>query len=305
SASRFISETLENGEAIIRYKAGDTVVCNLASINIARVHSNEDINNTIAIAMRVLDNVITLNFYPIKEAELTAMKYRSVGLGFMGLAEHLACNKLAYDTLEAREYVDGLFEKYAFSVLKHSNALAIERGAYSVFKGSAWEKGEFFGRNKDWFANNSKTDLPWQELFASIQKHGVRFAYHMAPAPNTSTAGVTGTTAGVLPIYKKFFVETNVFSPTINVAPNLNASNFWYYKEYINMDMKDVIDMIAVLYKWIDQSISFEWLLNPVKTSPAELYEWYMRAWKANIKTIYYLRSMSAEVADDCISCSG
>jgi len=109
----------------------------------------------------------------------------------------------------------------------------------------------------------------------------MRFAYHLAPAPNTSTSLVVGTTASILPIYKKYFVETNAIAPSVNVAPNLTQENFWYYKEYTNLDMKDVIDMVAVVYKWIDQSISFEWMIDPSKTSPRELYEYYMRAHKA------------------------
>jgi ribonucleoside-diphosphate reductase alpha chain len=134
---------------------------------------------------------------------------------------------------------------------------------------------------------------------------GVRFAYNTAPAPNTSTAGVVGTTAALLPIYKKFFVETNLSAPTVRVAPKLSTENFWYYKEYINMDMNEVIDMMAVLYKWIDQSISFEWMIDPSRVSPAQLYEYYMKSWSGGIKTVYYVRSLSGEVKDDCVSCSG
>ena len=144
----------------------------------------------------------------------------------------------------------------------------------------------------------------WSKLISDIKKDGIRFAYHLAPAPNTSTALVVGTTASILPIYKKYFVETNAIAPSVNVAPNLNEENFWYYKEYVNLDMKDVIDMVSVVYKWIDQSISFEWIINPQKVSPRELYEYYIRAWEKKIKTVYYVRSMSLEVKT-CESCSG
>ena len=82
-------------------------------------------------------------------------------------------------------------------------------------------------------------------------------------------------------IYKKYFVETNAIAPSVNVAPNLNEENFWYYKEYVNMNMNDVIDMISTVYKRIDQSISFEWMINPENTSPRELYEYYMKAHKS------------------------
>jgi ribonucleoside-diphosphate reductase alpha chain len=88
----------------------------------------------IPVAMRLLDNVIDLNFYPIKEAEITAKKYRSVGLGFLGLAEYLAVNQISYDTKEARDVVDVLFEKYSYQTLKTSNELAKQRGVYDIYE---------------------------------------------------------------------------------------------------------------------------------------------------------------------------
>ncbi|MBF0570333.1 MAG: ribonucleoside-diphosphate reductase subunit alpha [Candidatus Omnitrophica bacterium] len=305
SSSVFEGESVEQGKVALRYTPGDTVVCNLASINVAKVNTHEEIERIIPVAMRVLDNVITLNLYPIKEAELTAHKYRSVGLGFMGLAEYLACQKLTYDSPEARNNVDVLFEKYALVTLQASNALAKERGAYPLFKGSDWEKGIIFGRQEGWYEKESHDPNSWQELIADIRKNGLRFAYHLAPAPNTSTSGIVGTTAGLLPVYKKFFMETNAIAPIVTVAPNLSKENFWFYKEYANMEMDDVIEMIAVVYKWIDQSISFEWMINPSRTSPKQLFDYYIKAWKSGIKTVYYVRSMSGDVKDGCVSCSG
>lgn len=304
STSKFIEEVIEDGKIIIKYDPGDTVVCNLASLNVAKVNTDKEINKIIPIAMRILDNVIDLNFYPIKEAELTAKKYRSVWLGFLGLAEHLACSKLNYDSEEARKYVDKLFEKYAYATLKASNEIAKERWTYEIYKWSDWSKWILLWKNEKWFKENSSMSKDWEKLIKDIKKHWVRFAYHLAPAPNTSTALVVGSTASILPIYKKYFVETNKFASTVNVAPKLTPENFWYYKEYVNMNMNDVIDMVSVIYKWIDQSISFEWMINPEKVSPAELYSYYIRTWKADIKTIYYVRSMSLEVKE-CVSCSG
>ncbi|MDD3302128.1 MAG: ribonucleoside-diphosphate reductase subunit alpha [Candidatus Gracilibacteria bacterium] len=304
SVSKFIEEEIEDGKIVIKYEPGDTVVCNLASINVAKVNTDKEIQKIIPIAMKILDNVIDLNFYPIKEAELTAKKYRSVGLGFLGLAEHLAVSHLNYDSEEARNYTDKLFEKYAYATLKASNELAKERGVYPVYEGSDWSKGILLGKDAKWYKENSSISDDWINLIEDIKKYGVRFAYHLAPAPNTSTALVVGTTASVLPIYKKYFVETNKFASTVNVAPNLTPDNFWYYKEYVNLNMKDVIDMMSVIYKWIDQSLSFEWIINPEKVSPAELYSYYIWTWESQIKTIYYVRSMSLEVKE-CVSCSG
>jgi len=304
SPSKFVEETIEDGNIVIKYTPGEAVVCNLASINIAKVYDPATIEKVIPITMKILDNVIELNFYPIKEAELTAKKYRSVWLGFLGLAEYLAVNKIAYDSPEARELVDALMERFAYETFKSSHQIAVQRGKYELFDGSEYSKGILLGKDTAWFKKHSKTDCDWETLIKNIQKDGLRFAYHIAPAPNTSTAGVIGTTAAMLPIYKKYFVETNMVAPSVVVAPNLSEENFWYYKEYVNMNMNDVIDMVSVIYKWVDQSISFEWIINPAKVSPKELYDYYIKAHAQGIKTVYYVRSMSLEVTE-CISCSG
>lgn len=304
SPSKFVEETLEDWVISIKYTPWDSVVCNLASINIAKVNDDTTIEKVIPIVMKILDNVIELNYYPMKESEITAKKYRSVWLWFLWLAEYLAVNKIAYDTPEAREIVDKMMEKFAYETFKASNDIAIERGKYELFEGSEYSKWIVLWKDSKWFSENSKTNCDWETLLKNIKKDWLRFAYHIAPAPNTSTAWVVGTTAAMLPIYKKYFVETNSVAPSVVVAPNLNSENFWYYKEYVNMNMNDVIDMVSVIYKWVDQSISFEWIINPAKVSPRELYEYYIKAHKQGIKTVYYVRSMSLEVSE-CVSCSG
>ncbi|MDQ7022899.1 MAG: hypothetical protein Q9M97_05190 [Candidatus Gracilibacteria bacterium] len=188
SPSKFIEEEIEDGKIVIKYEPGDNVVCNLASINIAKVNEEKDIQEMMPIVARILDNVITLNFYPIKEVELTAKKYRSIGIGFLGLAEYLAVNKLSYDTQEARDETNRLFELYSYHTLSSSNKLAKERGTYEVYKGSEWSKGILLGKDENWFKNNSKMSEKWSRLIADIKKDGMRFAYHLAPAPNTSTS---------------------------------------------------------------------------------------------------------------------
>ena len=305
SATKFIEEVIEDGKIVIRYEPGDLVVCNLASINVATVYEPEMIAEVFPVVMRVLDNVITLNYYPIQEAKRTSLRYRSVGLGYLGLAEYLATHKLAYDSEEARQEVDRLFERYTYHTYLASVDIARERGTYELYPGSEYSKGILLGRKQEWFEQHTPFAEEWKKLFADMKEYGVRFGYHTAPAPNTSTAGVVGTTAALLPIYKKFFIETNLSAPTIRVAPKLSKENFWYYKEYINMNMNDVIDMMAVIYPWIDQSISFEWMIDPSKVSPAQLYSYYMKAWGQGIKTVYYVRSLSAEVKEECVSCSG
>lgn len=305
STTKYIEETLEDGKIVIRYEPGDLVVCNLASINVAAVHEPKVIADVFPVVMRILDNVITLNYYPIKEAERTSTRYRSVGLGYLGLAEYLAVRQLAYDSPEARAEVDRLFERYTYHTYRASIDIAKERGTYELYPGSEYSKGRLLGHDESWFTQNSPFPDEWRQLFGDMKQHGVRFAYNTAPAPNTSTAGMVGTTAALLPIYKRYFVETNLSAPTLRVAPKLSKENFWFYKEYTNMDMIDVIDMIGTIYKWVDQSISFEWMIDPSKVSPAQLYSYYLKAWQDGIKTVYYVRSLSGEVNDDCVSCSG
>lgn len=305
SRTRFIEEKIEDGKIVLTYEPGDLVVCNLASINVAKVHEENVVKKVFPVAMRALDNVITLNYYPIKEAERTSKRYRSVGLGFLGLAEYLATRELKYDSKKARDEVDKLFERYAYHTYRASADIAKERGPYDLFKGSEHSKGVILGKKTAWFEKNTKRGKDWKKLIEDIKKTGVRFGYHTAPAPNTSTAGVVGTTAALLPIYRRYFVETNLSAPTVRVAPQLSLKNFEYYQEYISLNMNDVIDMIATIYPWVDQSISFEWMINPATTTPSMLSSYYFRAWKKGIKTVYYVRSLSADVKNTCESCSG
>ncbi len=309
SETKFIEEVIDNGDkVVISYEPGELVTCVLSSVNIAKVNTDKEIEEIFPTLTRLLDNLITLNRFPVAEADRTSQRYRSIGIGYLGLAEYLATRKLAYDSPEAREKVDALFEKYTYYTYKSSAELAGERGTYPLYKGSEYDKGILLGRTREDFVRDSKVKkLDWNVVFDTMQKNGVRFSYHSAPAPNTSTAGIVGTTAALLPIYKKYFVETNLASPTVRIAPKLSNENFWYYKEYVNMDMNDVIDMISVIYKWIDQSISFEWMIDPERVSPAQLYSYYFKSWKQGIKTVYYVRSLSGEVKEkeECVSCSG
>ena len=305
SASTFISEYTDDETLSLKYKMWDTVVCNLASINVATVNSDLEMQEVIPLSMRILDNVITMNLFPIKESEITSKKYRSVWLGFLWLAEHLAVNKkLMYESPEAIAHVDELFENYAYHVLRASVDLAKERWHYELCPGSDRSKWIIMWKDKKRFEQHAKTKNNWSDLIGDMKTHWVRFSYHTAPAPNTSTASVVWTTAWVLPIYKKYFVYTDAVAPSVTVAPRLTPENQRYYKEYIHMKMPAVIEMVSTIQKRIDQAISFEWIFNPADTSPKDLYDYYMQWRKSWLKTVYYVRSMSLEVKE-CVSCSG
>lgn len=304
SAPKFKEEIrTENWDVIIVYKPWDTVICNLASINIAKVNTKEEMEKIFPIVTRALDNVISLNAYPIEEARITAEKYRAIWIGYMWVAEYLATNHINYWSPESVEIIDWLFKQYAYYTLKASCELSKERWAYPAFQWSDFSKGIAFWRSLQDIANDD-WDALWCDLQDDIIKWWVRFGYHSAPAPNTSTAWVVGTTAWVVPTYKRFFVETNQLAPTVTVAPNLSPDNFWYYKEYTHLKMDWVIDLVCAIQKWIDQSVSFEWMINPQNTSPADVYKYYLQAWKGWLKTVYYVRSLSLEIEDNCASCS-
>ena len=188
SPSKFIEETLEDGTISVKYDAGDLVTCNLASINLAKVSDDVTMDVTIAIAMRLLDNVITLNHYPLEEARRTAMRYRPVGLGFLGLAELLATSGYSYDSAEARAYADDLFERFSLRIYKASAEIAKDRGAYPLFPGSEYDRGFILGKDMETRKTESKYATEWENIYSLMKEHGLRFGYHTAPAPNTSTA---------------------------------------------------------------------------------------------------------------------
>ena len=296
SENTFIAE--EDNEWIIttKFQSGDTVICNLASINVAKVNTPEAISRVIPIAMRCLDNVIDLNAYPVAETKLSAEKYRAVWLWMMGLAQYFAENKLMYGSAESVEATDKLFQNIAYETLHSSVELAKQRWAYPMFEWSEYSKWITFGRYV--------SDDFWEELADDMIKYWTRFWYHSSPAPNTSTWLVVWTTAWLLPVYRKYFVETNQIAPTVNVAPNLNSENFFFYPEYTSMELWKVIDVISTTQKWIDQSVSFERMINPAKVSPQNLYNYFIKWWKQWLKTVYYVRSQSLDIEESCDSCT-
>lgn len=301
SPSTFIEETSNNDITTISHKMWDMVVCNLANINLAAV-SEKEISDIMRVITRIVDNVITLNYYPVKEAEYTAKRYRSVGIWYMWLAEYLARHQLNFEDETARLEVDRLLQKYTIGLYTWSAELAQERGTYSLYKWSEFDKWIILWKNKEQWISENKD---WEGVFSLVEEFWLRFAYHTAIPPTTSTAGVVWTTAWVMPIYKKYFVETNLSWGGVKIAPKLDHTNFWYYKEYHTMDMNEVIKMIATIQKYIDQSISFEWMIDPARISPKDLYTYYVSSWKLWIKTVYYVRSLSSEIKDSCVSCAG
>lgn len=295
SPTVFVSEELEYGEVVYRYRPGDFVVCNLSSLNLGRLQSTEDIARIVPIQMRMLDNVIDLNYYPVKQAEATNQKYRAVGLGTSGYHQYLAQNGIKWESEEHIEAADKLYEEIAYQAIKTSMELAREKGTYRVFEGSEWQTGEYFERR-------GYTDERWTSLKEDVARYGMRNAWTFAVAPTGTTSLIAGSTASTDPVYAKFFVEEKRSGNIPQTAPNLNENTFFYYKEAHRIDQQWSIRAAGARQVHIDQAQSFNLYITPQITAP-EFLDLYIQAWENGLKTIYYVRNQSVEV-EDCVSCS-
>lgn len=291
--------SVENGDTVLltTTRPGDFVVCNLASLSLGNLPLEDDeyMQRTIETAVRALDNVIDLNFYPLEYAKLTNHKYRSIGLGVSGYHHMLAKRNIKWESEEHLKFVDEVFERINFAAIKADNALAIERGAYKLFDGSDWQNG-------DYFKKRGYTSEKWKDLQRSVRENGMRNAYLLAVAPTSSTSVLSGTTAGVDPVMKRFYLEEKKGSMLPRVAPELSINTWWYYKPAHTIDQTWSIKAAGVRQRHIDQAQSMNLYITNEFTM-RQVLNLYIEAWKAGVKTIYYVRSKSLEV-EDCDSCS-
>ena len=298
SETKFVSEEIvsENGKSkiVTTVESGDMVTCNLNSINLGNV-SFDELKENVPLQIRMLDNVITLNMFPVSDAEVTSLKYRAIGLGVSGYHHYLAKNAIAWENEKHIEEADRLFEEIAYNAIKASMELAREKGAYAEFEGSKWQTGEYFDER-------GYVSERWQELKKDVMKYGLRNGYLMAVAPTGSTSNIAGTTAGIDPIFKKFFVEEKKGSFTPKTAPELNDETFWYYKEAHYINQLWSIKACAARQRHIDQAQSFNLYITP-DVKAKDILDLYVESFKSGIKTIYYVRNRSLEM-DECTSCS-
>ena len=291
--------SVENGDTVLltTTRPGDFVVCNLASLSLGNLPLEDDeyMQRTIETAVRALDNVIDLNFYPLEYAKLTNHKYRSIGLGVSGYHHMLAKRNIKWESEEHLKFVDEVFERINFAAIKADNTLAIERGAYKLFDGSDWQNG-------DYFKKRGYTSEKWKDLQRSVCENGMRNAYLLAVAPTSSTSVLSGTTAGVDPVMKRFYLEEKKGSMLPRVAPELSINTWWYYKPAHTIDQTWSIKAAGVRQRHIDQAQSMNLYITNEFTM-RQVLNLYIEAWKAGVKTIYYVRSKSLEV-EDCDSCS-
>ena len=278
-------------------KDGETAVCNLASINISKVNTKEDIGRVVPTVIRMLDNVIDLNFYPLEKVKKTNLTTRAIGLGACSEAQYLAENKIMYGSQEHFEKINELYELISYNAILASSNLAVEKGVYSQFKGSNWSKGILpLDHTKKEVLDLLEVDsrLDWNYLREKVKQDGMRNGYLMAIAPTSSISLVMGATSTVEPIYKKKWVEENASGVISCIVPNLNLETWKYYISSYDLDQKDIIKAAAIRQRWYDQGQSTNIFLKLDKNmSVKSVHEIYLLAWQLGLKSTYYLRSES------------
>ena len=289
----------EAGDTVVQVttRPGDFVVCNLASLNLGRIDvtSHEELRSVVRTAVRALDNVIDLNEAPLAYARLTNGKYRSIGLGVSGYHHMLAKNAVRWESEEHLAFVDDVFSRINYAAIEASSDLAAEKGSYGCFAGSDWQTG-------DYFRKRGYESEAWQELAAKVRAQGMRNAYLLAVAPTSSTSILVGTTAGVDPIMKRFFLEEKKGAILPRIAPDLFMKTFWYYKSAHTVDQNWSVRAAGVRQRHIDQAQSVNLYITNDFTF-RQVLALYIKAYEEGVKTIYYVRSKSLEV-EECESCS-
>lgn len=294
--TEFLEEYIEEENVIVKkYRSGDYVVCNLSSIHLGKAVPEGVLERLINIQVRMLDNVIDMNDLPIKQAQITNEKYRAIGLGTFGWHHLLAKENIEWESEEAVNYTDELYETIAYHTIRASMELSKEKGSYPIFKGSKWETGEYFKER------GYESDR-WTELQAEVQKNGLRNGYLMAVAPNSTTAMIAGTTASIDPVFAPFYSEEKQDFRIPTTPPDLNHKTYNIYRRsaYI-VDQRWSVRQNAARQKHIDQSISFNmYVPNTIRASV--LLDLHLQAWRSGLKTTYYVRSTASDI-EECEWC--
>lgn len=323
-------------EILLNTSAEETAVCNLGSVNLALHCTPKGLDqgllaSTIRTAVRMLDNVIDINFYPTKEAQEANLRHRPIGLGIMGFQDCLYLLNISYASHEAVKFADESMEMISYHAILSSSELANERGVYSTYKGSKWEQGllpidtlDLLEKERGGFveADRNKT-LNWEPVRNSIKKYGMRNSNTMAIAPTATISNITGVTQSIEPMYKHLFVKSNLSGeftiPNTYLVQVLKERGLWddemiddlkYFDgsimeiERIPEDVKQVfltafeiepewvIECASRRQKWIDMGQSLNLYL--AEASGKKLHYMYMLAWRKALKTTYYLRSLGA-----------
>lgn len=323
-------------EILLNTSKDETAVCNLGSINLA-VHTNSDgldlpkLKETIQTAIRMLDNVIDINYYPTPEARTANQRHRPVGLGIMGFQDALWVQNLSYASQQAVEFSDTSMEAISYYAILGSVELAKERGAYSTFKGSKWDRGllpidtvDLLEKERGGFVKVDRSArMDWAAVRAAIKESGIRNSNCMAIAPTATIANIIGVTSSVEPLYKNIFVKSNLsgeftvvneflvedlkklglwdkemiddlkyFDGSVQEIPRITPELKQKYANAFEVEYEWMVECASRRQKWIDMGQSLN--LYQAKPNGQKISDMYIFAWEKGLKTTYYLRSMGA-----------
>ena len=329
-------------EITLNTSQDEIAVCNLGSVNLKN-HLDKDNNldkeklqKTISTAIRMLDNVIDINYYAVPQAENSNFKHRPIGLGIMGFQDILQIKKIPYSSDEAVELADDSMETVSYFAIEASSDLAKERGSYSSYEGSLWSQGIFpidsisilkEHRTEGFLDQNEERKMDWDTLKEKVKKQGIRNSNVMAIAPTATIANITGVTQSIEPTYSNLFVKSNLSGEFTVINENLvNAlKEIDMWDEVMVYDLKNLngsletisrvpdeikrifatsfeiepkwlIESASRRQKWIDQSQSLN--LYVAEPNGKKLDVMYKMAWLRGLKTTYYLRSKGATTSE-------
>lgn len=323
-------------EILLNTSKDETAVCNLGSINMA-AHitpdgvNHEKLSETVKTAIRMLDNVVDINYYPTQEAKNANQRHRPIGLGLMGFQDALYIQGYSYASNEAVRFADESTEAISYYAIQASMELAKEKGRYKSYKGSKWEKGilpfdtlELLEKERGGFLTVDRSQkMDWEPIREKLKKNGLRNSLVMAIAPTATIGNIVGVTASIEPIYKNIFVKSNLSGEftVVNeyLVNDLKKAGIWdqqmiddlkyfdgsvqeidrvpddlkeRYATAFEIDYEWIIEAACRRQKWIDMGQSLN--LYQAKPSGKKVSDMYMLAWERGLKTTYYLRSMGA-----------
>lgn len=328
-------------EITLNTSADEIAVCNLGSINLVRHIKDGALNlkklkKTVRMAVRMLDNVIDINYYSVPQARTSNLRHRPVGLGIMGFQDALYQQRIAYGSTQAVEFADRSMETISYYAIEASSKLAKERGSYETFSGSLWSRGVLpldslkllqDERGEAHLDADFSSTMNWDKLRSKVRNNGMRNSNVMAIAPTATIANITGVSQSIEPTYQNLYVKSNLSGEFTVVNPfmvhDLKRIGLWdkvmvndlkYYDgslsqiERVPAELQQLyatafevaprwlVDAASRRQKWLDQAQSLN--LYMAEASGRKLDITYRMAWQRGLKTTYYLRALSATSAE-------
>ena len=324
-------------EITLNTNKDEIAVCNLGSINLPQHIQDGKINieqlkSSVKTAIRMLDNVIDINYYPVPQAENSNKKHRPIGLGMMGFQDALYKLNIPYNSDEAVNFADESMELISYFAIQASAELAEERGTYESYAGSLWDQGIFpldsikilaEERGADFIDQNTDAKLDWKKVRDQVKKHGMRNSNVMAIAPTATIANITGVSPCIEPTYQNLYVKSNLSGEFTVINPylveELKKEQLWddvmiadlkysegslasinrvpeniknMFQTAFEVEPKFIVESASRRQKWIDQAQSLNLYISNVDGK--KLDNTYKMAWYKGLKTTYYLRAIGA-----------